>query len=50
MSTLHMTVGVDGDGYVRRVQVYAEDRTWTVELWDFGLAVGDLDWTRLPMA
>jgi hypothetical protein len=50
VSTLQMTVGVDGGGYVRRVQVYAEDRTWTIELWDFGLVVEDLDWTRLPTA
>jgi hypothetical protein len=48
VSTLQMTVGVDGGGYVRRVQAYADDRTWTIELWDFGLAAEDLDWTHLP--
>ena len=37
-----------GDGYIRRVRLCAEQRTQTLELWDFGVAVDDLDWTRLP--
>jgi hypothetical protein len=36
------------DEHVRRVRFRGEDRTDTVELWDFGVSLADLDWTRLP--
>jgi hypothetical protein len=50
-----LTVLVDAE-HVRRIR--REDRTsnqqvttskaWTVELWDFGVPVGQLDWSHLP--
>jgi hypothetical protein len=36
------------DTHIRRVRFSGERRTDTVELWDFGASVDDLDWTRLP--
>ena len=40
------------DMHIRRVRFSsaegAEQRSETLELWDFGVAVDDLDWTRLP--
>jgi hypothetical protein len=44
---LPVAVWID-DEHVRRVRFRAEDRIDTVELWDFGVSLGDLDWTRLP--
>ena len=44
---LPIEVWID-DRYIRRVRICAEQRTHTLELWDFGVAVDDLDWTRLP--
>jgi len=37
------------DGFVRRAQVWAQDRQYAMELWDFGVDVTQWDWTRLPM-
>jgi hypothetical protein len=34
--------------HVRRVRFVSENRTETLELWDFGVRLDDLDWTRLP--
>ena len=34
--------------HVRRVRYRPEHLTETLELWDFGVALDDLDWTRLP--
>ena len=39
---------IDGD-HLRRVRAYVEHRTQTLELWDIGTPVDDLDWTRLPI-
>jgi hypothetical protein len=36
------------DRYVRRVGYRAEHRTATLELWEFGVSLAGLDWTRLP--
>ena len=36
------------DKHVRRIAFCSEQRTETLELWDFGIDVEDLDWTRLP--
>jgi hypothetical protein len=36
------------DAHIRRVRFRFEDRTETLELWDFGLPLDDLDWSRLP--
>jgi hypothetical protein len=36
------------DKHVRRVRFRPEHRTDTLELWDFGVSLDDLDWTRLP--
>lgn len=44
---LPVEVSVD-DEYVRRVCFRREYGTETLELWDFGLALDDLDWTHLP--
>jgi hypothetical protein len=33
---------------VRRVRFTGEHRVETVELWDFGIPLDGLDWTRLP--
>ncbi|MGH3292379.1 MAG: hypothetical protein ACRDP7_11275 [Trebonia sp.] len=49
-----LTVWIDAE-HVRRIQSEWRDRgpgrgSWvrTLELWDFGVAVGSLDWSRLP--
>jgi hypothetical protein len=34
--------------HVRRVRFKDEQRVETVELWDFGIPLHALDWTRLP--
>jgi len=47
-TVLRPEVWIGDDGYVRRVQVHAMDRTQALELWDFGVPLDDLDWTRLP--
>lgn len=47
-ASLRPEIWIDGDGHIRRVQVHAEDRTQSLELWDFGARVDDLDWTHLP--
>jgi len=44
---LPVEVCVDGK-HVRRVRRRFERRTETLELWDFGVSLDDLDWTRLP--
>ena len=36
------------DCHVRRLRFAAENRTDTLELWDLGVALDDLDWSRLP--
>lgn len=36
------------DEHVRRVRFRPEHRTETLELWDFGVPLDDLDWSRLP--
>ncbi len=36
------------DQHVRRVRFRPEHRTETLELWDFGVSLDDLDWSRLP--
>jgi hypothetical protein len=36
------------DQHVRRVRFHPEHRTETLELWDFGVSLDDLDWSRLP--
>ena len=50
-----LTVWIDDD-HIRRVR-YAEGapgpdtavvRSWTLELWDFGVPADSLDWSRLP--
>jgi hypothetical protein len=46
--SLRPEVWIGDDGYIHRVQVRAMDRTQGLELWDFGVPVDDLDWTRLP--
>lgn len=45
---LHVDVWLDDDAHVRRVRFVDEHRTDTLELWDLGVPVDDLDWTRLP--
>jgi hypothetical protein len=45
---LRPEVWVGEDGYIHRVQVHAMDRTQCLELWDFGVPLDHLDWTRLP--
>lgn len=46
-----LTVWID-DEHIRQIQreERAEkiSRTWTLELWDFGVPVDSLDWSRLP--
>lgn len=37
------------DAHVRRICAWARSREQTLELWDFGLPVEQLDWTRLPV-
>lgn len=48
---LPMDVWVD-QTHIRRIRFASsqklEHRTETLELWDFGIRVDDLDWTRLP--
>ena len=44
---LQPEVWVDQNG-IRRISVHAEHRTQTLELWDIGQRVDDLDWTHLP--
>jgi hypothetical protein len=44
---LPVEVCVD-DEHVRRVRFRPEHRTETLELWDFGVSLDGLDWTRLP--
>ncbi len=36
------------DRHVRRIRVRLAKRIETLESWDFGVALDDLDWTRLP--
>ena len=36
------------DRHVRRVRFVQGDETETVDFWDFGVALADVDWTRLP--
>ncbi|MGH2860892.1 MAG: hypothetical protein ACRDLT_05200 [Solirubrobacteraceae bacterium] len=36
------------DAHVRRIRARVQARAQTLELWDFGLSVDELDWTRLP--
>lgn len=36
------------DAHVRRIGAWVQARAQTLELWDFGLSVEELDWTRLP--
>jgi hypothetical protein len=45
---LRPEVWVGEDGYIHRAQVHAMDRTQGLELWDFGVPLDHLDWTRLP--
>jgi hypothetical protein len=45
---LQPAIWIDDDGYVRRIEVDAEDRPFRLELWDVGADVDALDWTRLP--
>jgi hypothetical protein len=45
---LRPEVWIGDDGYVHRVQVHAMDRTQGLELWEFGVPLDGLDWTRLP--
>jgi hypothetical protein len=46
---LALSVGVCIDGeHIRRVRFRPEHRIETLELWDFGVALDHLDWTRLP--
>ena len=46
---LELPVGVCVDNeHVRRVRFHPEHRTETVELWDFGVSLDELDWSRLP--
>ena len=44
---LPLTVSIDGT-QIRRVRFEADSRTSGLELWDFGVSTGDLDWFRLP--
>jgi hypothetical protein len=44
---LPVEVVVD-DRHVRQVRFRSEHQTETLELWDFGVSLDDLDWTRLP--
>jgi hypothetical protein len=44
---LTVEVCVDGE-HVRRVRFRSEQRTDTLELWDFGVSLDELDWSRLP--
>ncbi len=45
---LRPEVWLGEDGYIHRVQVHAMDRTQGLELWDVGVRLDHLDWTRLP--
>ena len=45
--SLQADVWID-DLHVRRIAVCSAERTETLELWDFGVGLDDLDWTRLP--
>jgi len=50
LRALPVTVWIDGE-HVRRVafeQVGPASRRRVLELWEFGVAVDDLDWSRLP--
>lgn len=47
MLTLPVELCLD-DEHVRRVRVLPEHGTETLELWDFGVSLGGLDWSRLP--
>jgi hypothetical protein len=48
LSALPATVWTDGD-YIRRIHIRElELRDYTLELWDYGVSTGQLDWTRLP--
>lgn len=44
---LQVTVWLD-DAHVRRLCRSTETMIETLELWDFGVAVADLDWSRVP--
>ena len=44
---LPLLVWIDGT-YVRRVRLEEAHRSQEVELWDFGVATEELDWSRLP--
>ena len=46
---LPLTVWIDGT-HVRRVRFEEEQpsRSWSLELWDFGVSTDGLDWSRLP--
>jgi hypothetical protein len=37
------------EAQVRRITAWAQGRVQTLEFWDFGLSVKELDWTRLPV-
>jgi len=45
---LRPEVWIGEDGYIHRIQVHAMDRAQGLELWDFGVPLDHLDWTRLP--
>jgi hypothetical protein len=45
---LRPAIWIGDDGYVRRIEVHAEDRAQLIELWDFGADADALDWTHLP--
>lgn len=50
-----LTVWID-DAHIRRIesaehasnQYSSVTKRWTIELWDFGVAIDSLDWSRLP--
>jgi hypothetical protein len=37
------------DAQIRRISGWAQARVQTLELWDFGLSLEELDWARLPV-
>ncbi len=47
LSALPVDVWLD-ESYVRRTRFKFDERTETLDLWDFGVPIGGFDWTRLP--
>ncbi len=48
LRALPVTVWIDAE-HVRRIRIeHHESRRLTLELWEFGVPVDELDWSRLP--